>query len=210
MISSLLRSHRGFFPQGWQQFLEEHCGNMHGSCTAHQRREGGMSSAERTVAKEELICPILYRIIAPLHLAPSWKNSQAFLRFPFRCECLIAQHTSSLLTFLLSAPLCLLSRALLLPPDSQVFIRISSAPPHAPLSVYLKTFTIPVLSPLISTLLFNFSRSLAFLSNSSKASVVGSIIMKTATESWRWKTLLRTLVESLLLASFTPYWRKAV
>lgn len=92
-------------------------------------------------------------------------------------------HRSSL-NFLLSAPLCLLSRALLLPPDSQVFICISSAPPYAPLAFYLNTFTIPALSPLISSLLFTFSRILAFLSNSTKPSVVGSIIRNTVTESW--------------------------
>lgn len=152
MISSLSR-HRGSFPQGWQQFLEEHCGNAHGSCTANQRR-GDMSSPERTVAKKEFICPILRQIIAPLHLAPSWKKSQTFLCFPFRCECLIAQRTFSLLTFLLPVPLCLLSRALLLPPDSQVLISIMSAPPHAPCALYLNTFTMPALAHLIYSPLY--------------------------------------------------------
>lgn len=148
MISSLLSSHRGLFPQGWQQFLEERCGNVHGSCTANQRR-GGMSSAARKNRCKEFICPILRQIIAPLHLAPSWKKSQAFLCFPFRCEGLIAQCTFSLFTFLLSTPLCLLSRALLLPPDGQVLISIISAPPPAPCALYLNTFTTPALSPVI-------------------------------------------------------------
>lgn len=104
-----------------------------------------------------------------------------FLHFPFTCECLLAQRTCSLLTLLLSAPLCLLSRALLLPPDSQVLIRISSDPPLTPLALHLNTFTIPALLPLISTLRFTFSRILAFLSNSSKPNVVRSIIRNTVT-----------------------------
>lgn len=205
MISSLLRSHEGFFPQGWQQFLEEHCRNVHGFCTANQRRKGGTSSTTRKNRCKQGI-NLLH---SPMNYSSSSSGSfmkeltgLTFLHFPFRCECLIAQRTFSPLTFLLSAPFCLLSRALLLPPDSQVLIRVSSDPPHTPLALYLNTFTIPALFPLISSLLFTFSRISAFLSNSSKPSVVGSIIRNTVTESWQWKSLLRTLVESLLLAPF--------
>lgn len=57
MISSLLSSHRGSFPQGWQQFLEERCGNLHGSCTANQRRGGMSSVARKNRCKEGIRLP---------------------------------------------------------------------------------------------------------------------------------------------------------
>lgn len=178
---------------------------MHGSCKANQKRGGGTSPAARkNCCKEGINLPhsLMNYSCSPSGSFMKEITGLTFLHFPFRCECLIAQRTCSLLTFLLSAPLCLLSRALLLPPDSQGLIRISSDLPLTPLALYLNTFTIPALFPLISTLPFTFSRILAFLSNSSKPNVVGSIIRNTVTESWQWKSLLRTLVESLLLAPF--------
>lgn len=191
----------GFFPWGWQQFLEKHCGNVHDSWTANEGREGGMSSASRrNVCKEGIHSLHSWWLIALLHLASPWKKSQTL---PFLSLCLDRNAFSSHSAHSIAPHLPAFSphsASILPPPDTCTRSDPLTFPLHSTQISFLLSFLMSYI------LIFSLCRNSTFLCNSRKSSAVGSIMGKQQ-ECWWQKNLPRTPRKGPF---DNPYWRKGI